>query len=452
MLGIHDTLSGPRLNRRELLCAGALGAAGLSLPQLLRAEAVNRPERPKSCILIFAWGGPAQHETFDMKPNAPAEVRGDFKPISTTIPGFQVSEYLPKLARMAGDYSIIRSATHKNRVHNPGAYYALTGRAPSADVVEFPAKRTDWPSIGSVLSKLQPVTLPVPPYVVLPIFANDINIPTPGQNAGILGTGVDPLIVHADPSKPDFEVPALTPAKDMSPERLEGRRGLLNSLEGQMDRLGTAAAVQNLGQHYERAYSLLGSAASKRAFDLGQEPAAVRDRYGRTRHGQSVLLARRLVEHGVRLVMVNDAEESGQNKIWDTHGDGFKTMRQHLPETDSAVSSLLTDLRERGLLDTTLVVWMGEFGRSPRVDKGGGRDHWPDCYSLLMAGGGIKGGQVYGASDSRAAYPRDNPVGPEDIHATIYRAMGLSEETMIADQLGRPLPLSTGKPIGALLS
>jgi hypothetical protein len=387
-----------------------------------------------------------------MKPDAPAEVRGDFRPIATSVPGIQISEHLPKLARLAEHYAIIRSATHKNRVHNPGAYYALTGRPPAADVVETPARSTDWPSVGSLLSKLQPVSQMVPPYVVLPIFANDINIPTPGQNAGMLGSGFAPLVVNSDPSKPHFEVSALTPAKDLGPARLAERRSLLTTLEGRLDELGTTASVRNLGQHYERAYSLLGSAASQQAFDLGQEPAAVRDRYGRTRHGQSVLLARRLVENGVRLVMVNDAEENGQNKVWDTHGNGFQTLRKHLPETDAALSALLQDLRERGLLETTLVVWMGEFGRSPRVDKGGGRDHWPDCYSLLLAGGGIRGGQIHGSSDSRAAYPRDHPCSPEDIHATIYRAMGLSEETLIQDPVGRPMPLSPGSPIRALLS
>jgi hypothetical protein len=446
MIGIFDAAP----TRRELLRAGALGAFGLSLPQLLRAEAAARPKKIKSCVFIFAWGGPAQQETFDMKPDAPAEIRGDFKPIDTNVPGIRMCEHLPKLAKLANHCGIIRSATHKNRVHNPGAFYALTGRKPDRDVVQFPAQRGDWPAIGSVLAKLRPSEQTVPPYVILPIFANDIGIPTPGQHAGFLGAGYDPLIVHADPSKPNFAVPALTPRAELTADRLDARRGLLAQVNAQAEAMSKVAAGGGLDRHLERAFDLVSAPAAKKAFDLGQESPATRDRYGRTRHGQSVLLARRLVEAGVRLVLVNDAEDSGQNKRWDTHGDGFKTMRKYLPETDNAVSSLIEDLRDRGLLDSTLIVWMGEFGRSPRVDKSGGRDHWPDVYSVLLAGGGIQGGRVFGSSDSRAAYPRDCPVGPEEIHATIYHALGLPEETHIADAFGRPMALYQGKPIQPL--
>jgi hypothetical protein len=450
MIGILDTMNAARPTRREVLRAGALGAVGLSLPQLLRAESAARKTRIKSCIMVFAFGGPAQQETFDMKPDAPAEIRGEFKPIATNVAGIQICEHLPKLAKLADQYAIIRSATHKNRVHNPGSFYALTGRKPSADVVQFPAKRDDWPAIGSILAKVRPIDRPLPPYVVLPIFANDIGIPTPGQHGGFLGTSVDPLIINSDPSKPNFTVPALMPRAELTADRMDARRGLLAQVNAQVAALSEAAPAQNLDRHYERAFNLVSSAASKQAFDISQESAATRDRYGRTRHGQSVLLARRLVEAGVRLVLVNDAEDNGQNKRWDTHDSGFKTLKKYLPETDNAVSSLLEDLKERGLLDSTLVVWMGEFGRSPRIDNGGGRDHWPDVYSLLMAGGGIKGGQVYGSSDARAAYPRENPIGPEEIHATIYHALGLPENTHIHDTVGRPLGLYHGKPIYGL--
>ncbi|OAI47915.1 hypothetical protein AYO44_08550 [Planctomycetaceae bacterium SCGC AG-212-F19] len=449
MIGIFDTFQA-RMNRREVLRAGALGTLGLSLPQLLQAESGVRKSRIKSCIMIFAFGGPAQQETFDMKPDAPEEIRGEFKPITTNVAGIQICEHLPKLAKLADQYAIIRSATHKNRVHNPGSFYALTGRKPSADVVQFPAKRDDWPALGSILAKVRPVERALPPYVLLPVFANDIGIPTPGQHAGFLGTGLDPLIVNSDPNKANFSVPALTPRAELTADRLDSRRGLLAQVNTQVEMLSQTTAGQSLDRSYERAFDLVSSAVSKQAFDISKEAGTVRDRYGRNRHGQSVLLARRLVEAGVRLVLVQDAEENGQNKVWDTHGDGFKTMRKHLPETDSALASLLEDLRERGLLDSTLVVWMGEFGRSPRVDKGGGRDHWPDVYSLVLAGGGIKGGQVFGSSDARAAFPRENPVGPEEIHATIYHALGLPEHTMIHDTIGRPLPLYHGKPIYGL--
>lgn len=438
------------LDRRHLLHAGALGAVGLTLPQFLRAEATARPNQIKSCIIVFAFGGPAQQETFDMKPDAPEQIRGEFKPIATNVPGIQICEHLPKLAKMADRYSIIRSATHKNRVHNPGSFYMLTGRRPERDVVEFPAKRGDWPAIGSIVAKVRPTELTIPPYVVLPIFANDIGIPTPGQHAGFLSAVHDPLIISSDPNKPNFTVPALTPRPELTVERLDGRRGLLSKVNGQVESLNKIATAGGLDRHFERAFDLVSSGAAKTAFDLSQESAATRDRYGRNRHGQSVLLARRLVEAGVRLVLVNDAEENGQNKVWDTHGDGFKTMRKHLPETDSAVSSLIQDLQERGLLDSTLVVWMGEFGRSPGVDKTGGRDHWPDVYSLILAGGGIRGGHVHGASDSRAAYPKESPVSPEEIHATMYHALGIPEDTHITDAVGRPMALYAGKPIQGL--
>jgi uncharacterized protein (DUF1501 family) len=245
-------------------------------------------------------------------------------------------------------------------------------------------------------------------------------------------------------------VPALTPRPELTIERMDDRRSLLMQINGQAESMNRIAAVGGLDCHFERAFDLVGSSAAKMAFDLAQEPAATRDRYGRNRHGQSVLLARRLVEAGVRLVLVNDAEENGQNKVWDTHGDGFKTMRKHLPETDSALSSLIQDLHDRGLLESTLVVWMGEFGRSPKLESNGGRDHWPDVYSLVMAGGGIRGGCVHGASDSRAAYPKESPVSPEEIHATIYHALGIPEDTHIHDSIGRPMAIYGGKPIWGL--
>lgn len=447
MLSIRDSF---RPNRREALTAGALGAFGLSLPQLLKAESAKRGKE-MSCILIFAWGGPAQQETFDMKPDAPAEFRGAFKPIPTNVPGTQICEHLPRMARLADKYAIIRSANHTNRIHNPGAYYALTGRKPSADVVQFPATRRDWPAVGSVMAKLRPATHSVPPYVMVPIFSNDIGIPTPGQHAGFLGAGFDPFVISNDPNQPNFQVQSLAPQPNVNPTRLGNRKALVGDMNNSLDYLGSTMAARSLDRHYERAYTLVSSPECKRAFDLTKEPDVVRNRYGRTRHGQSVLMARRLIEAGVRLVMVNDSEDNGQNKRWDTHGGGFKTLEKNLPETDNALASLIEDLHDRGRLDSTLIVWMGEFGRSPKPDKGGGRDHWPDCYSLLMAGAGIKGGAVYGASDAKAAYPKDNPCRPEDIHATIYAALDLADAE-IMDNLGRPLAVHEGQPIRAILS
>lgn len=445
MIGVFDRPDGGRISRRELLCAGALGAAGLSLPRLLASEA--RGGRPvKSAILIFAWGGPAQHETFDMKPDAPAEIRGAFNPIQTSVVGTHISEYLPRLSRQAHRFAIIRSACHSARIHNPGASYALTGRAPSANIVDFPARRTDFPSLGSIAAQLMPVTQPVPPYVIAPVFANDVNIPTPGQIGGFFGARVDPMVIAGDPSARDFNVAALQPRGELDAARLEGRRGLADQVNRNAP-IRQSSAVQGLDRHVERAFDLVSSTAARRAFDLTQEPDALRQRYGMNRHGQSVLLARRLVEAGTRLVMVNHAEVSGQNKLWDTHGDGFRTLRQELPYTDAAVSTLLDDLADRGMLDSTLVVWMGEFGRSPRVDTGGGRDHWPDVYSLLMAGAGVRGGLVHGSSDRIGGFPRDGAVSPEEIHATMYHALGIPEDTHIHDSFGRPIGLYPGRPI-----
>jgi hypothetical protein len=442
-------MTSPGLDRRRLLHAGALGAVGLTLPQLLRAESA-RPGKIKSCIIVFAFGGPAQHETFDMKPNAPDQVRGDFKPTATAVTGIRICEHLPRLAAQADRFSIIRSATHKNRIHNPGSYYMLTGRKPDRDVVDFPARRSDWPAVGSMVASVRPTDKTVPPYVVLPVFANDVNIPTPGQHAGLLGAAHDPLVISSDPSKPTFSVPALAPRPELTVDRIEGRRGLLARLDGQLETMTRGGPAGGFDCHYERAFDLIGSGAARAAFEIEREPAKTRDRYGNNRHGQSVLLARRLIEAGVRLVLVNDAEENGQNKVWDTHDNGFKTLRRHLPETDAAMSSLLQDLHDRGLLETTLVVWMGEFGRSPKLERGGGRDHWPDVYSLVMAGGGIRGGRVHGASDSRAAEPKESPVSPEEIHATIYHALGIPADAHIHDNVGRPMALYSGKPIAGL--
>jgi hypothetical protein len=304
--------------------------------------------------------------------------------------------------------------------------------------------------VGSVLAKFQPGQQAVPPYVILPIFANDISIPTPGQHAGFLGTAYDPLIVRADPNQSDFAVPALTPRAELTVDRLGSRISLLGRINAQVETLRQAAATRGLDRDYERAFDLVSSTAAKEAFDIAREPAAVRNRYGRNRHGQSVLLARRLVEAGVRLVLVNDTEPNGQNKVWDTHSGGFATLRSHLPEMDAALGSLIEDLHQRGLLESTLVVWMGEFGRSPTVGRDGGRDHWAPVYSLLMAGGGIQGGRVHGSSDFRGAYPRDNPVTPEDIHATIYHALGMPHDTHVRDPLNRPQSLYNGRPIETL--
>ncbi|MFO0865437.1 MAG: DUF1501 domain-containing protein [Gemmataceae bacterium] len=444
----HD--ASPLLNRREWLRLGSVGAAGLALPGLLRADARGELQRAKSCIFIFAWGGPPQQDTFDLKPDAVEEVRGEFKPIATNVPGIQICEHLPRLSRIADHYAIIRSATHRFRIHNPAAYYALTGRAPDRDVVEFPASRKDWPALGSVMARLHPSPSAVPSFVMMPLYMRDAGtVPTPGQHAGFMSMGFDPLFVEGDPSRSDFNIPALAPRVPV--DQLAGRVGLRSSLSGRVQDWAERGQAAALDMHYQRAYGLVASAASRQAFDLTRESPITRTRYGMNRIGQSMLMARRLVESGVRLVLINDSQVNGDNKNWDTHGGNFTGMRRKLPEIDESLSALLSDLEDRGLLDSTLVIFMGEFGRTPNISgrgsPGAGRDHWPDVYSVLLAGGGIRGGQVYGASDRQAAFPRERPCSPEDIYATIYQALGVPSDAHITDAIGRELPLYQGQPL-----
>jgi len=440
------------MTRRQALWAGAIGSVGLSLPQLLRAEDRARPRREKSIIWIMPWGGPSQLDTFDLKPDAPREVRSPFKPIATRTPGFQICEHMPLLAAMSDRYAVIRSASHRVSTHNPGTHYTLTGYPPAITNVELTtARRTDHPSIGSVLSKVRPAASGLPSYVQIPLPLVDEGAFTGGQNAGFLGTAFDPLVVSKDPSQADFHVPGITLPPDISGQRLDDRRDLLRQLDAQVTQWSRAAAAQNMGTQHERAYNLLRSAASKQAFDVAAEPSRVRDRYGRTKLGQSVLAARRLVEAGVRLVLVADTLPN-TNGRWDTHGGDkiYDNIQNQLTETDRAIAALLGDLEQRGLLEDTIVLWMAEFGRSPKQNKGG-RDHWPQVYSLLMAGGGIRGGRVLGSSDFMAGAPREHPVRPEDVHATIYQLLGIPLTTEIHEPQGRPLAICTGTPIRGLL-
>src|SRR5262245_55515600 len=306
-----STIMGKQFTRRQLLEAGALGVLGLSLPQLLRAESAARLREIKSCIFILAHGGPAQLETFDLKPSAPAEIRGEFKPIRTNVPGIDISEHLPRLATLANHYSVIRSATHSYAIHNPGSYYVLTGRKPDSNIPFLFPKRSDWPALGAVLARVRPTAQTLPPYVLLPTTAKNFNQLVPGYHAGFLGATYDPLIVEADPSKPNYAAPAVTLRPELTPARLESRRLLLAQLNAQAEAVGDAAEPRGLDRYFERAFQLVSSPAAQQAFDIAKEPAATRERYGRNLHGQSVLLARRLVEAGVRLVLVNDAYGSG---------------------------------------------------------------------------------------------------------------------------------------------
>src|SRR5262245_50770 len=458
------------MGRREFLRAGALAPFGLALPQLLPARAaasavkVAPKGRAKACIVLFMWGGPAQQDTWDLKPSAPAEYRGEFKPISTNVPGLQICEHLPLLAQKADRLAIIRSMTHGDVDHTTATHCTLTGR----DIPRRGAPRTeDWPSYGAVLARLGRGKGPLPPFVSMmpkvpdgaPRFVEESH----GQGAGWMGPLYEPMRIDADASKPEYNVGDFSLQADVPLERTDRRRALLRELEKQTGRMARDLQAATMGSHQERAFSLLASRDVLQAFDLSREPTKVRERYGMNIHGQAVLQARRLVEAGVPLVTVfwqNDGL-TNVSVYWDTHNRNFIDLKTRLcPVSDRATTALLEDLEQRGMLDETLIVWTGEMGRTPRVGQsvvGGagagkdGRDHWPQCFTTVLAGGGIKGGVVHGSSDRYAAYPASNPTSPADLAATIYHCLGVDPHTQLYDRLNRPFALCEGTPIGALL-
>jgi hypothetical protein len=464
------------INRRDLLQVGSLGLVGLSLPDLLRAARQKglRAGSAKSCILFFLEGGPAQQDMWDMKPAAPVEVRGEFQPIQTSAPGIEVCEHLPMLARQMHHLALVRSVHHRVNDHNAGAYYMLTGRHPVQAgrliVRDFP---DNFPPIGSVLAQLRP-NQNLPEFVHLPEFMVNNRDGIPGQRAGFLGAGFDPF-VGGDPSVANYKIPGLTRPVDVTSARLQRRRDLLSQMDRSAGAYPEDSLFRGVAANYQRAFSLLATPRTRDAFDLSKEPAALRSRYGLADRfdrsvsvrkfgglphlGQCLLLARRLIEAGVRLVTVCTGRRTEQT--WDGHRQHFDLLRQSiLPYFDRGFSALLEDLSDRGLLSETLVVAMGEFGRTPKVGQvtslagatPAGRDHWPRCYTVLLGGAGIHGGMVYGSSDEFAADPRDNPVTPEDIAATIYHALGVDPATPIHDPLGRRHFVALGDPISDLFA
>jgi hypothetical protein len=453
------------VTRRGLL---RFGGGLLTLGGLWRAQAgspVLNTTRPiKSCILLFFYGGPSHLDTFDLKPNAPAEVRGEFASIATTVPGVRVCEHLPRMARVMDRIAQIRTVTHAASLHDSAAIHALTGRPlDGPDRELFAPLPQFYPSYGSAVAALRPPTRGPVPFAALPFpFRNVQEVPC--QGGGILGSRFDPLQIECDPAARRYRAELLHPAEGLAAPRLDDRRGLLAALEH--------TPPGPLRDFRERAYSLLDSEAIRKALDLSQEPWSVRERYGfgtesvpvgegggggngaemgyaRHMRGQNLLLARRLVEAGVPFVNVYDFKQQGQN--WDAH---FKCANQHkthlLPQADRGLSALIEDLDQRGLLDTTLVVAMGEFGRTPKINGEGGRDHWPHCYTVLFAGGGAKGGAVYGASDRIGAYPAADPVTPGDLAATIFWRFGIDPAVEVRDPTGRPHRLATGEPVRKL--
>lgn len=450
-----------RRNRRELLQAGALGTLGLGLGDLwntMPSPAVNAADpsgrKPaKACIFLFMWGGPSQLETFDLKPNAPSEVRGEFNPVSTNVPGIQICEHFTRLTNHVDKLAIIRSLSHDDPAHLSSGHATVTGQpAPVLKSDATPPSDKDSPHIGALVSKVRPSRGGMPSFVTLPWKAYHPAAPggeAPGQHGGWLGKDHDGLLLTGDPSSPDWKPSSLALPADLSLDRLQSRFELLKQLDHQRAAI-ESSEVRDLHSHQARAYDLLVSQHVREAFDLTREPDSLRERYGRNIHGQSVLIARRLVEHGVPLVTVN-WHNDGKN-FWDTHGDNFNRLKNELiPPADMALSALLEDLEQRGMLQETLVVWVGEFGRRPQITAANaGREHWPYCYSGLLAGGGIRGGVVYGESDSHAAYPVSNPVSPLDFGTTIVDALGIPVDTVLEDREGRPHRVTAGKVLDSL--
>jgi hypothetical protein len=446
--------------RREALRVGSLGFTGLLWSDLLRSRAVAGAReatgrsfaRAKACIIIFNYGGPSHLDILDLKPDAPPEIRGEFKPAATSVPGIAISEHLPQLGKLANLYAVVRSVSHRDNDHAIGTYLAMTGYShPKHDIlgIEPPASPLDMPAMGSVVSKVRRMARPVFPYVTLGDLRHLGNHDSMGQLAGCLGRVHDPFTVpFVRPLTETLDLAeVLSVLGNVDGRRVQGRRQLLEQISRRTAALEETATVRNVDGFARRAYELLASPACRDAFDLTREPDTVRERYGRAPFGQNCLLARRLVEAGVPMVTLN----SFAKRDWDTHSNNFQELKRTLlPPTDQGFSALLVDLESRGLLKETLVVWMGDMGRTPRINPGAGRDHWSFCYSILVAGGGIRGGQVHGASDRRGAYPSVNPVSPAEIAATIYHLLGIDPGAHMTDQQGRPFVVSTGRPIQAL--
>ena len=448
-----------RLHRRRLLQLGAASALGLSLPQLLRAEQTRKTSnkaghvtaKADHCIVLFLNGGPSHHDMWDMKPDAPAEIRGEFKPVPSSLAGVPVSEHLPKLARWMHRTTLVRSMNHSvNNAHAAGVYCALTGH--DRGELGGGAKPDDYPAIGSVLAQQRPPLTNVVPYVSLPYITAEGagGPPQPGFFGGFLGKARDPLFVLKDPNNPSFALPELSLGGDVDRARFDNRKELATSLSAHLSSKNDRT-LSDMDNFRTRAYDLLTAPTTREAFRIEQESPSTRDRYGRNIYGQSVLLARRLIEAGTRLTCISWAPDA--NATWDTHGQNFAKLKgELLPQLDSSLSALFQDLDDRGLFERTLVVVMGEFGRTPKINANAGRDHWNFCYSLLMAGGGMKQGYVHGASDKIGAYPSLNPLKPADIIATVYEALGIDPDMELKDRTDRPYVLVPwGKPVPELM-
>ncbi len=471
MLTLHCT-DRRHATRRRILQAGS-GLLGLNLPGVLRAEATVRPARAraKSVIFLFMFGGPSQLETFDMKPDAPENIRGPFKPISCKTPGLLISETLPKLAALSDRFCILRTLTHDFNDHSGGAHYVQTGRRWHVPIGGgFSPTPKDWPSIGSAVewdAQARNSHREIPGYVVLPNTLGKLQEKgqylRPGEHAGWLGKACNPLTtaiekrdLQDNPYWRDctdeeltFQVQEQSSRAQIAPQRLAERRSLLARLDDRRRLLDADPAVAGYDRFRQRALGLVSSDRTHRALNLREEPTAVRDRYGRQLFGQSCLMARRLVEAGVRFVTVHYDACDGYS--WDSHVHNDDVKQRLMPTTDQAAAALIQDLHDRGMADDTLVVMLGEMGRTPKANARWGRDHWSTLFPALLAGGGVRGGSTYGKSDDQGAFPTENPVRPEDLAATLYWSLGLDPELAVPDAEGRPTRLiEDGRPVTAI--
>jgi hypothetical protein len=442
------------VSRRRVLQVGSLGMAGLglSLPNLLASENAAAQSHLKpmadNCILLFLNGGPSHLDMWDMKPNAPDGIRGEFKSISTSLPGYQMSEHLPRMAQQMHLSTVVRSMNHSvNNSHAAAVYASLTGHDRGEQ--GGGTRPTDHPCLGGIMARLRPTAASTLPQVHLPYMTKEGagGPPQPGFFGGFLGHSYDPLFVLQDPNAADFRVPELTLQNEVNNQRLIARRQLFEATG--LAPVGTRSVQGEMSRMQERALDILSSEITQRAFRLSEESDKVRESYGRNIYGQSALLARRLIQAGTRVVTISWAPDA--NATWDTHGNNFNMLKSTLlPQLDAAYSSLVTDLVDRGMLDRTLVAVFGDFGRTPKINgNNAGRDHWNFCYSLMLTGGGFNRGLIYGSSDSTGAFPASHPLVPGDIVSTIYRALGVLPTTEIHDQFQRPYQVVPGGEVVA---
>jgi hypothetical protein len=459
------------VTRRQSLIAGSLSLTGLTLAELSRLRAETGATRPgshapraNSCVFIFLFGGPSHIDLWDMKPNAPAEIRGDFQPVATKVSGIQICEHLPNLAQQMDKFCLLRSMTHKMNVHGPACSEIYSGREYFGPPVTDQALPQDWPSVASLVTRFGPRRDGLPPSVVLPWYTQFVGQDKriAGQTGGRMGDEFNPFLVEGDPSQAAFRLHGLEPLPELTSERLARRRDLLFRLPKSSE-TSEVFATRLYDEHVTTAWNTLSRAQSAGAFDVSQEPQAVRDKYGWTKFGQSLLAARRLVEAGVPLVTVNWDDDSRADKVspfWDTHDNNFRRLKDGLcPVFDRAFAAFLADLADRGLLDTTFVAASGEFGRTPRIGlitqngmtEKTGRDHWPHAFTVLLAGGGVRGGQVYGETNATGGYVADRPVTPADLSATVLSHLGINPHQEYDDRFQRmPQRLSEGRAIRGL--